>query len=242
MAREARIDRIAETPDALIGDIDLAIVVDRHGNLHAEHALPFIEAGLPVFVDKPLAISIADCRRIIEAAEKSGSLLSSFSALRFAPGVEEIAALLPDLGAIRTAHFAGPCDFASPHGGPFFYATHVIEMALRLVGEDVQSLRATRHGGQVVAVVTWTGGTIGTFSLMTGAAYHFFATLFGEQAMVAKDAFDGAPGYRNVLEQIVRMVENGERPLTNDQLLRPVSMVHAIVESLERGGDEVTIA
>jgi predicted dehydrogenase len=232
---------MVDSPEAMIGEIDLAIVVDRHGDLHADHALPFIAQGLPVFIDKPLAIAHADCERILAAADASGSAISSFSALRFAPGVELVAEQLPSLGAIRTAHFAGPCDFASPYGGPFFYATHVIEMALRLVGEDVRTLRATRHNDQVVVVVTWDRGTIGTFSLMTGAAYHFFATLFGASAMIAQDAFGGALGYRNVLEQILQMAETGVRPLTNEQLLRPISMVHAIVASLESGGAEIAL-
>jgi predicted dehydrogenase len=232
---------VVARPEELVDAVDLAIVVDRHGDLHAEHALPFIERGLPVFVDKPLAIALEDCRRMIDAARESGSLLSSFSALRFAPGVEELATLLPELGAIRTAHFAGPCDFESPHGGPFFYATHVVEMALRLTGEDIETVRAIRNGGQVVVVVTWRSGAMGSLSLMTNAAYHFHATLFGETGMAVRDAFGGKPGYRNVLEEIVKMVETNHPPLDEAQLMRPIQIVHAIVASLEANGAEIRL-
>ncbi|MCC6703292.1 MAG: Gfo/Idh/MocA family oxidoreductase [Thermomicrobiales bacterium] len=242
IADETKIERVVERPDELVDQVDLAIVVDRHGDLHAEHGLPFIERGLPVFIDKPLAIDLADCQRMLDSAAKSGSALASFSALRFAPAIEEIAADLPTLGAIRAAQFAGPCDFASEYGGPFFYATHVIEMALRLVGEDLASVRAVRHADNVQVTAIWANGAIGTFALLSNADYHFHATLFGASGMTAREIFGGGPGYTNALDRIVRMAETGERPLANDQLLRPIQTVHAILASLDAGGVEIAIS
>jgi predicted dehydrogenase len=241
IAEEAQIERFVERPEALVDEVDLAVIVDRHGDLHAEHGLPFIERGMPVFIDKPFAIKLDDCRRMIDAARKSGSAVTSFSALRYAPAIEELAAALPELGAIKAAHFAGPCDFASPYGGPFFYATHVVEMALRLVGEDIESVRATRTGASVVVLVIWRSGAIGTFSLLGDAAYHFHATLFGATGMAAREILGGAHTYARTLEQIVHMAETGAVPLNEDQLLRPITIVHAIVESLEQGGSEVRL-
>ena len=239
VATEAKIGKVVEHPEAMIGEIDVAVVVDRHGDLHAEHALPFLEQGLPVFVDKPLAISLDDCRRIIAAANQSGAALTSFSALRFAPAIEELASSLPELGAIKAAHFAGPCDLNSPYGGPYFYATHVVEMALRLVGDDIATVSAKRNGASVVVLVNWRNGAIGSFSLLGDAAYHFHATLFGANGMAAREIVGGGPTYAKTLEQIVIMAETGKRPLTDAQLLRPIEIVHAIEASLADGGAEI---
>ena len=235
IATETKIEKVVDRPEAMVGEIDVAVVVDRHGNLHAAHALPFLEQGLPVFVDKPLAISIDDCRRMLDVSARSGSALTSFSALRFAPAIETLAAELPELGAIKAVHFAGPCDFASEYGGPFFYATHVVEMALRLVGDDIETVSAKRNGASVVVLVSWKNGAIGSFSLLGDAAYRFHATLFGADGMAAQEILGGAPTYAKTLEQIVRMAETGERPLTDSQLLRPIEIIHAIEASLASG-------
>lgn len=235
VATEAKIAKVVERPEAMIGEVDVAVVVDRHGDLHAAHALPYLEKGIPVFVDKPFAIDLDDCRRMLDAANQSGAALTSFSALRYAPAVESLAGELPELGAIKAAHFAGPCDFASEYGGPFFYATHVVEMALRLVGDDIATVCAKRNGASVVALVSWKNGAIGSFSLLGDAAYHFHATLFGANGMAAREILGGGPTYANTLEQIVILAETGERPLTDAQLLRPIEIVHATETSLASG-------
>ncbi len=241
VAADGEIPEIVDVPGGMLDEIDLAIVVDRHGGLHAEHALPYIERGLPVFIDKPFAIDLDECHQMIAAAERSGATISSFSALRLAPAVEEIAAQLADVGTIRAAQIAGPCDFDSPYGGPFFYATHVIEVALRLVGEDLSSVRAVRHAGNVTVTATWQNGASGSFALLNNAAYNFHVTLFGDQGMVARSVPGGAPVYTRALEAIIDMAGRRVAPLTAEQMLRPIRIVHAIVASLDANGAPVQI-
>lgn len=178
------IPEIVETPQDLLGKVDAVLVVHRHGDLHLANTLPFLEAGLPVYVDKPFTISLDDGAQLIRTAELNNALLTSYSSLRYASTVTDIAASLGDLGRIHAGHMTGPCDFSSEYGGPFFYATHVLEMALRLLGDDVTTVRAIRVGSSVIVTVTWANDTVVTISYLTGAAYHFHITLFGEKGMV----------------------------------------------------------
>lgn len=61
--------------DALTApDID-AVVLATPASLHAEHAIAALRAGKQVFVEKPLALSVADCDRVIAEAEASGAVL-----------------------------------------------------------------------------------------------------------------------------------------------------------------------
>ena len=75
--------RAADSLDELIAEVDAVIVGDRHGDLHLQHALPAIEAGKPVFIDKPLACSVTDATAIVDAAQQVGVPLLSASALRW---------------------------------------------------------------------------------------------------------------------------------------------------------------
>ena len=240
VARDAEIGLIAPRPEDLVGQIDLAMVVDRHGTLHAGHALPFLDAGIPVFVDKPFAIDPVDCWRMLNASHRSGAALTSFSALRYAPATDALVEDLEEVGEIRAAHFAGPCDFGSEYGGPYFYATHIIEIALRLIGEDVEALSARRSGATVAVRVIWASGALATFSYLGDAAYRFHAAIFGTGGMAASEIPGGDGAYAEALRRVVDMALTGQRPLTDDQLLRPIAIVHAIEESLRRESAEVS--
>jgi predicted dehydrogenase len=240
VAGDGEIASVVDRPEEMIDRIDLAVIVDRHGDLHAEHAMPFIERGLPVFVDKPFAIALDDCERMLYAAVNSGSTIDSWSSLRFAPSTDVLVAEAAGIGAIRAGHFTGPCDFDSQYGGPFFYATHVIELALRLIGEDVTSVTAKRNGRSVGVLVTWGSGAIASLSLLGDAAYHFYVSLFGTEGMVAREVTGGSEAYAEALKRIVRLA-NGEPALTGQQLLQPIVMVHAIQRSLESGGVEIAM-
>ena len=49
-----------EKPEDLIGNIDAVLIEANDGSVHLERARPFLEAGIPCFVDKPFACSAAD--------------------------------------------------------------------------------------------------------------------------------------------------------------------------------------
>jgi predicted dehydrogenase len=220
--------------------VDAAIIVDRHGDLHAEHALPFLLDGKPVFVDKPLAIDLADCRRMLTAARRSGAALTSFSVVGLAPDTEAMRIEIP--GTVRLAQFAGPCDFGSPYGGPFFYATHLIELALLLLGERVVALRATRAGDTGAVDAVWERGVVATLGSFKDAAYTFRASLFGTEGSLSREVTVDDAAYAAGLKVIIDMFETGREPLDARRLLQPIALVHAIVRSLDRDGDWVDVA
>ena len=90
--------------DDLLGDEALdAVVIATPVPTHAPLALQALEAGKHVFVEKPLAQSVADAERVAQAAERSGKTLMVGHLLEYHPGVtklEEVAAG-GDLGDIH---------------------------------------------------------------------------------------------------------------------------------------------
>lgn len=242
VAAEGQIETIVDQPEDLVDLVDVAIVVDRHGGLHMEHALPFIEKGTPVYVDKPFAVSLADCRTMLAASEKSGSLLLSGSPLRYAPATTGARAAIENIGDIKIAHFAGPCDFDSQYGGAFFYATHVVEVATRLLDDTVESLRAIRHGKNVAVQLIWKKGTLASFSYLGEAQRHYHVSLFGTEGMVEQEIMPGYSNYIEVLKALLFMIETGVRPVSEELLLHPVAVVEAIVQSLANDGALINLS
>lgn len=69
------------------------------GTAHAEPVIAALEAGMPTVCEKPLSNSVADCERIVEAAERTGTPLFVAMVVRFFPQFAKAKEVL-DSGAI----------------------------------------------------------------------------------------------------------------------------------------------
>lgn len=49
---------LVDKPDEMIGQIDAVLIESVEGSFHYDRTAPFLEAGLPVFVDKPFTCSL----------------------------------------------------------------------------------------------------------------------------------------------------------------------------------------
>jgi predicted dehydrogenase len=70
----------------LMGEVD-AVTVAVPTEAHLEVSLPFLERGIPVLIEKPLARSLAEADQLIEAAAASGATLAVGHTERFNPAV-----------------------------------------------------------------------------------------------------------------------------------------------------------
>jgi predicted dehydrogenase len=70
-------------------DIDVVVICSPNG-LHAEHAIKIVNAGYHALCEKPMAISTADCGKMINAAEKANKRLFIIKQNRFNPPVAAV--------------------------------------------------------------------------------------------------------------------------------------------------------
>ena len=72
--------------DAMLAKAKLdAISLALPTHLHPDCTVKALEAGVHVLCEKPMALSVADCRRMIDAAEKTGKVLQIGHCVRFWP-------------------------------------------------------------------------------------------------------------------------------------------------------------
>ncbi|WP_285114215.1 Gfo/Idh/MocA family oxidoreductase [Leifsonia sp. fls2-241-R2A-40a] len=117
----------ADFPDATVTssldellalDLD-AVLVLTPDDQHAGVAIPALEAGVAVFCEKPLAISIDDCDRILEAARRTGSRLYVGHNMRHMPVITLMRRLIQEgrIGEVKAVwcrHFVG-------NGGDYYF-------------------------------------------------------------------------------------------------------------------------
>ncbi|GGS62250.1 hypothetical protein GCM10010238_59150 [Streptomyces griseoviridis] len=98
----------------LADDLD-AVFVLTPDDAHTEPALFFLQAGVAVFVEKPLAVDLTDCDRVLDTAARSRARLRVGHNLRHPPVLRRMRRLVDDgaIGRVRAVwcrHFVG-------HGG-----------------------------------------------------------------------------------------------------------------------------
>src|SRR5439155_10893943 len=78
--------------------LDAIVVCSPHGT-HAEVVLAALDAGLHVFVEKPMCITVADADAIVAARDRSGKVVQVGTMKRHDPAVEALLESLPDSAA-----------------------------------------------------------------------------------------------------------------------------------------------
>lgn len=126
-----------------------AVLVLTPDNLHAQVAIDFLRVGIPVYVEKPLAISVRDCDAVLTAAREAGTKLYVGHNMRHMPVVQEMrrlvqAGAIGDVKAIWCRHFVGD-------GGDFYFKDWHAER------RNTLSL-LLQKGAHDLDVIHWLGG------------------------------------------------------------------------------------
>jgi predicted dehydrogenase len=233
------IETVAQSSHDLLSSVDALIVTSRDGAVHMAHALPFLEAGKPVWVDKPLAASLGDAERMVAAAERSGAALTSSSALRWAPDTAALATAMADIGALQEIIVSGPADPKSEYSGIFFYGIHMADVAQRL-------LPGRPHAVEVARIPTGfavgydLGGARVTLELHLPDAERlipFHASVSGRWGSIEREITLSDTYVRPGVDAFVEMLRTGIAPISAEELLAPIE----ILESAQRNIRSETI-
>ena len=243
VAQKGQVPVIVKRPEDLIGLVDAAIVDFRHGSRHLQYAKPMIQAGIPTFIDKPFAASVADARAMVALARKHRVPITSFSTVRFGTGLEAFKKEVAQIGRVKALVVTGPGNARDPHDGIFFYAVHQVELMLELFGTDVTWARGVEQDGTLVGSVQYRTGMLATIHQTGTAAFHSFAAVaFGDKGQARYDSASSPDMSLIATKVILRMFRTGVRPLDDDAITASTRVLAAIQESARRGGAAVKIA
>lgn len=104
----AQYGEILETfakPQEVVDASDIVFVIARHPDTHLDLARLAIEAGKPVYVDKPLARTPNQASEILSLAKLSPSPVTSFSTMRFASHTLRFELGIQNVGPVRYASY-----------------------------------------------------------------------------------------------------------------------------------------
>ena len=125
----------------IVENVDAAVIATPTTS-HVEMALPFVEAGVAVLVEKPLAASVAEADRLVEAAAERGSLLATGHTERFNPAVAVALPLVSRPRFIEVHRLGTFPDRSLDIDVIFDLMIHDVDVLLAVVGSDVVSVEA----------------------------------------------------------------------------------------------------
>jgi virulence factor len=226
-------------PEGLIGRIDAVMVEAQAGGSHPQLVIPFLEAGLPCFVDKPFACSVEDARAMADRAMKTGAPLFSSSSLRYALEIQET---LADeaIGTIVGAHAYSPAALHPVNPGLFHYGIHAVEALYALMGPGCESVSCTFSEDGEVTSGLWRDGRLGTVRGTRRGAHAYGFIAWGERSVRAS-AIDAGPIYCELLKRVVAMFETRQAPIDLGQTVEIVSFIEAARRSAGNGGARMAL-
>ena len=98
-----------QNPSDLLEKVD-ALSITTPSPTHAEVALPYIREGLPILIEKPIAVHLHEAERILKASQKSGSPVLVGHVEQFNPAVEKLlsSSVKPlFIESVRLSQFSG---------------------------------------------------------------------------------------------------------------------------------------
>jgi hypothetical protein len=221
IAKAALISNVVEHYTDMIGQVDGVLLARDDAETHFDFAKPFLDAGIPVYIDKPLALSLHDAKKIIERQQYPGQLFSC-SALRYANEFSLSDVELSQLGTLRQIHATVPKDWDK-------YAAHVIEPLLLLVPNrgTVLHTKAIQSFGSTTLAVQYNSGFQALISTM--GASHAPLTLRCMGDLGWKDLYfqNSYSAFKSALHDFVQGVINKDMRITPDFMLEVVALIEA---------------
>ena len=224
VARAARIERVVERPTDLLDGLDAILLARDDAENHRAFAEPFLNAGLPVFIDKPLGVRLADADTLLDL-QRDPAQIHSCSAFRYIPDLPPAASALPKLGRI--------CRVDAEIGKAWAtYAVHVLEPAVRLLNaiEPPAHANVDQDDGATTLTASWHDGrTLRAATLGIGAPPVF--RIEGEHDTMSLQIDDPFFYFRTAIEAFVEQMRTGTVQIPREQ-------TRATVRLIERGMQE----
>jgi Oxidoreductase family, NAD-binding Rossmann fold len=234
-AKAGQIPNIVKTPRQMLGKVDAVLCDHRHPKHHLKSVWPFVEAGIPAFVDKPFCYRAKEGKEFLKMAKKKGTPITSFSVLTHQKTFSTFKRKLDGLGTLASASSYGPCDLKSKWGGVFFYGIHQVDMVLHAFGFDVKSVLVTKNGPNATGQLMYPSGLIVTMALIKEGCHGFGVGAIGTDGeMQTPIRMDKSP-YLNGVKTFTTMFKTGSEPLTATEMLKPVQVLEALEKSVKSG-------
>ena len=235
VAKAARIATIVARPEDVIGHVDAVVLPTDKGWEHVERARPFVEAGLPLFIDKPL-VDRADHLQQFLAWQRAGKAFLSTSCMRYAKEFLDLRPRLGEIGRLRLVTMTTAKSWER-------YGIHALEGVYGLLapggwlsvantgvpGADIVHARHRDGVDVLLAAIADLAGAFGCLSL------------YGTQGVLSARFQDTFTAFKTQLLAFVAYLRTGQSPVDFSETVELMQIIIAGIRSREQSGRTVPL-
>ncbi|MCU0711183.1 MAG: Gfo/Idh/MocA family oxidoreductase [Pirellula sp.] len=230
--------KITNSIEEMLPEVDAVLLLSLDGRKHLQQAAPLFKANKPVFIDKPLGGTLAECIAIKKLADKHHARWFTSSSLRYSPEMiryrEDANRQSSVLGAIAW----GPCSLEKTHPDLYWYGVHGVEVLYTVMGTGCEQVTRVATEDTDVAVGMWSDGRIGEFRGLRKGASGYGLVVFGKQAIEVGGKYEGYGPLVDRIGQFFRGKYNGVDPIES---LEMFTFMEAADESKRQDGKPIDL-
>ena len=233
IARASSIAHVAAKPTDVIGKVDAVFIATDVGHEHLERARPFIEAGVPTFIDKPLTDNREHLLKFIEYYRQGKPILST-SCMRYAVEIDQLKKA--DVGDRKLVTGFTCKSWAR-------YGIHALEGLYQITGAGFISVRDVGEMNRHTVLLKHKSGLNGELWAYDDAYGGFGAyQLVGSKSTAFAKFADTFHAFKRQLEVFVEFVRRGAvHPFPPEETFELMAIIVAAIESQKQGGREIKL-
>lgn len=205
IAKASLIENISSNLDELQNQVDAILLARDDAENHLEFARQFLVAGMPIYIDKPIALSMSSLNELYRHQQYDGQIFTC-SALRYSPELILTKTMKKKIGKIISISSSIPNSWQK-------YAVHIIEPVLKMLNEDdkpKQIKKISKLNEATTLEVEWESGVFTSFStlgnLQEPVKIHIIGKK-GELNLIFENTFTA---FKNTLEDFISGILTGE--------------------------------
>ena len=235
VAKVAEIENIVEDPKDVIGEVDAVLVATDIGSEHVERCRPFVEANVPIFVDKPLCDNFSDLKIFQQWIDEGKPIISS-SAMRYCKEYEPYHQSTYELGDLRYINVTMAKSWEK-------YGIHALETLYPIVGPGFTSIQNLGDKNRNIVHLHHSKGIdiniANVFDMIGGFG---LVSLVGTKSGIQIKSNDTFYAFKKQLESYVHYLRTGVKPVPWEETKELMQLVAAGIKSREEGGIKINLS
>lgn len=223
--------------DEFKGKLDGVVITARHGDNHFKYAKPYIESGIPMFIDKPITATEEDANEFLKKLKEHKNKVCGGSVCIYADMVKELKNIVKtkEFGGVYGGFLRAPIDLENEYGGFSFYAQHLVHVLAEIYGYYPDSVKAFKNKNIVTAVVRYDDYDVCLEFVDGEGSFHAYVSC---EKKFCGSVYELDGCFEQEFDSFYQLLCGGEMHMTYEDFFAPVFIINAISRSLESGMEE----
>lgn len=228
------VPEIVDTPEAMIGQVDAVIIGTDIGCDHLRQARPFVEAGVPLFIDKPLCDNLKDLEVFRQWINVERKPIMSSSCFRYAREYMPYHRSTSELGELRYVSATMSKKWET-------YGIHALEAIYPIVGPGFKTVQNLGTPQRNIVHMTHERGIDIIIALIEDLQYGGGLRLAGTAGNVYICSNDTFFAFKAQLQAFIEFLRTGKYPFPPEETFELMTLVAGALESRADNGKLVKL-